>query len=545
MKTLNGKIFKEMLLSGAANLSNRHHEIDALNVFPVPDGDTGTNMSMTFSAGVKTAVDACTEQLSLLAKTLSKGLLMGARGNSGVITSQIFRGFYQAVESKDEINVIELADAFMKGAEVAYKAVMRPVEGTILTVIRESSWYAKEYVKTNPDISIEEYMDKLIEFAQDSLNNTPELLPVLKEVGVVDSGGAGLLVILEGFKASLEGKPYVLAETKAESSSAAMDIENDEFGYCTEFIIRLSEKGQVIFTEDKLRNALARLGESIVVVQDEELVKVHVHTLTPGDALNLAQRYGEFVKLKIENMQEQHSTIQGGVAPTQATTEVKAKECKEYALITVAAGEGLMNLFKEYRCDEVISGGQTMNPSTEDFVEAIKKVNAKHIFLLPNNSNIVMAAQQAAIVMDDLDIHVLPTKTIPQGLSACIMFNPEVSVEENLSEMQEAIDHVKTGQITYAIKDTTYEGLPISAGDYMGMLGKTICVAVPNKLEACFSLLDAMIDEDSELITVIVGEEATEEECNEVVNYIEENFDVEVEVQNGQQPVYSFIFGVE
>lgn len=544
MKTLNGKIFKQMLLSGAANLSNRHHEIDALNVFPVPDGDTGTNMSMTFSAGVKAAVDACTEQLSLLAKTLSKGLLMGARGNSGVITSQIFRGFYQAVENKEEINVNELADAFMKGAEVAYKAVMRPVEGTILTVIRESSWYAKEYVKTNPDISIEEYMDKLIEFAQDSLNNTPELLPVLKEVGVVDSGGAGLLVILEGFKASLDGKPYVLAETKAEASSAAMDIENDEFGYCTEFIIRLSEKGQVIFTEDKLRNALARLGESIVVVQDEELVKVHVHTLTPGDALNLAQRYGEFVKLKIENMQEQHSSISEAAKPKKEA-EVKEKELKEYALITVAAGEGLMSLFKEYRCDEVISGGQTMNPSTEDFVEAIKKVNAKHIFLLPNNSNIIMAAQQAAIVMDDLDIHVLPTKTIPQGLSACIMFNPEVSVEENLNEMQEAINHVKTGQITYAIKDTTYEGLPINAGDYMGMLGKTICVAVPNKIEACFSLLDAMLDEEAELITVIVGEEATEEECAEVVSYIEENFDVEVEVQIGNQPVYSFIFGVE
>lgn len=544
MKTLNGKIFKQMLLSGAANLSNRHHEIDALNVFPVPDGDTGTNMSMTFSAGVKAAVDACTEQLSLLAKTLSKGLLMGARGNSGVITSQIFRGFYQAVENKEEINVNELADAFMKGAEVAYKAVMRPVEGTILTVIRESSWYAKEYVKTNPDISIEEYMDKLIEFAQDSLNNTPELLPVLKEVGVVDSGGAGLLVILEGFKASLDGKPYVLAETKAEASSAAMDIENDEFGYCTEFIIRLSEKGQVIFTEDKLRNALARLGESIVVVQDEELVKVHVHTLTPGDALNLAQRYGEFVKLKIENMQEQHSSI-SEVAKPKKEAQVKEKELKEYALITVAAGEGLMSLFKEYRCDEVISGGQTMNPSTEDFVEAIKKVNAKHIFLLPNNSNIIMAAQQAAIVMDDLDIHVLPTKTIPQGLSACIMFNPEVSVEENLNEMQEAINHVKTGQITYAIKDTTYEGLPINAGDYMGMLGKTICVAVPNKIEACFSLLDAMLDEEAELITVIVGEEATEEECAEVVSYIEENFDVEVEVQIGNQPVYSFIFGVE
>jgi len=549
MKILNGATFKAMLLSGAANLSNRHHEIDALNVFPVPDGDTGTNMSMTFTAGVKAAVDARTEQLSVLAKTLSKGLLMGARGNSGVITSQIFRGFYQAVDGKNEITAMELAEAFVKGSEVAYRAVMRPVEGTILTVIREASYYAREFAKKTPNASIEEYMDKLIEFSLESLNHTPELLPVLKEVGVVDSGGAGLLVILEGFKAALDGKPFELEESQTQAAAAAMDIENDEFGYCTEFIVRLSEKGMSIFSEDKLRNALAKIGESIVVVQDEELVKVHVHTLTPGDALNLAQRYGEFVKLKIENMQEQHSTIQGGVAPSNEKLKSEApqpaKEAKEYALITCAAGEGLMNLFKEYRCDEVISGGQTMNPSTEDFVAAIKKVNAKHIFLLPNNSNIILAAQQAAVVMDELDIHVLPTKSIPQGLSACIMFNPEVSLEDNLEEMNAAIEHVKTGQVTYAIKDTVYEGLEIKAGDYMGMFGKSIHVATPDKIDACCRLLDAMIDEEAELITVLVGEDATEEECTQVIAYIEENFDVEIDMQQGDQPVYSFVFGVE
>lgn len=545
MKTLNGIKLKEMLLSGAANLSNQHHEIDALNVFPVPDGDTGTNMSMTFTSGVKEATEACTDQLSLVTKTLSKGLLMGARGNSGVITSQIFRGFYQSVDGKDEIGVVELSEAFVKGSEVAYKAVMRPVEGTILTVIRESSYYAREYAKRTPDATIESYIDKLIEFAKESLNNTPELLPVLKEVGVVDSGGAGLVVILEGFKAALDGTPIRMQESTSTTSAAALEVENDEFGYCTEFIVRLSEKGQVIFTEDKLRNALARLGESIVVVQDEELVKVHVHTLTPGDALNLAQRYGEFVKLKIENMQEQHSTIQEGAsAPVESVTDAKQEE-KEYALITCAAGDGLMNLFKEYRCDDVISGGQTMNPSTEDFVAAIRKVNARHILILPNNSNIILAAQQAADVLEDLDIHVLPTKTIPQGLSACIMFNPEVSVEENMEEMMAAVQHVKTGQVTYAIKDTTFEGLEIKEGDYMGMFEKNILVSTPDKMKACLGLLDAMITEDDEIVTVIVGEEATEEEWETIQNYIEEKFDVEVDVQQGNQPVYSFVFGVE
>lgn len=546
MKTLNGIHFKEMLLSGAANLSNQHHEIDALNVFPVPDGDTGTNMSMTFTSGVKGAVDACTDQLSLLAKTLSKGLLMGARGNSGVITSQIFRGFYQSIEGKDEISVNELAEAFVKGSEVAYKAVMRPVEGTILTVIRESSYYAREFVKNTPECTIELFMDKLIEFAKESLEHTPELLPVLKEVGVVDSGGAGLVVILEGFKAALDKKPYQLEETETKTAVAAMEIENDEFGYCTEFIVRLSEKGQVIFTEDKLRNALARLGESIVVVQDEELVKVHVHTLTPGDALNLAQRYGEFVKLKIENMQEQHSTIQGGAAEPQKDEVVETpKELQEYALITCAAGDGLKMLFKEYRCDEVISGGQTMNPSTEDFVAAIKKVHAKHILLLPNNSNIILAAQQAAAVLEDLDIQVIPTKSIPQGLSACIMFNPEVTVEENMAEMMAAVEHVKTGQVTYAIKDTTFDGLEIKEGDYMGMFEKNILVSTSDKMEACFRLLDAMIDEEAELIIILVGEDSTEAECDQLEKYIEEHFDVEIDLQHGHQPVYSFVFGVE
>ncbi len=538
MKTINGQMFKQMLKSGAANLSNHHAEIDALNVFPVPDGDTGTNMSMTFTSGVKDALNVSSDEIPVIAKALSRGLLMGARGNSGVITSQIFRGVYQSIGDKQSLNAADLAAAFSKGSEVAYKAVMKPVEGTILTVIRESSYYA-EHLTHPEEMEVEDWFAAFIEYAKESLNTTPDLLPVLKEVGVVDSGGAGLIVILEGMYSALRGNVIEMKDLDAASSSAALDVENDEFGYCTEFIMRLNDHGTRHFTEDKLKRKLSQIGESIVVVQDEELVKVHVHTLTPGEALNLAQRYGDFIKLKIENMQEQHSTLQSEAAPA------KQEEEKEYALIAVAAGEGLTNLFKEYRCDVVISGGQTMNPSTEDFVAAINKLNAKHILILPNNSNIILAAQQAAVVLDERDIHVLPSKSIPQGLSACLMFNPEADVEGNLEEMTEAIKNVKTGQVTYAIKDTTYEGLEIKEGDYMGMFEKNIIVAVPDKMQAVKTLIDQMMDEDSEIVTVVAGEDATSEEVDELVAYIEENYDAEVDLQQGDQPVYSFVIGVE
>lgn len=539
MNTLNGQQLKSMLQSGAHNLSNHHAEIDALNVFPVPDGDTGTNMSMTFNSGVKEVVDSGNDELSIIAKILSKGLLMGARGNSGVILSQIFRGFYQGIDGKNEVNATELAEAFMNGSRVAYKAVMRPVEGTILTVIRESSDMAQLYVVEHPECTPIEYMEVLCKEAKIALDYTPELLPVLKEVGVVDSGGAGLLLVLEGFKAALEGTPFEASEVNNTAVNTAVAMENEGFGYCTEFIVRLNNESQKTFKEDKLRKSLSQLGESIVVVQDEDIVKVHVHTLTPGDALNIAQRYGEFVKLKIENMQEQHNTI-----TSEANSTVQA-EMKKYAIIAVAAGEGLKSLFEAYRVDKVISGGQTMNPSTEDFVAAIKELNAEHIFVLPNNSNIILAAQQAQMVLENDNIHVLQTKSIPQGLSACIMFNPEVEVEDNLNEMQAAIAHVKTGQVTYAIKDTTYDGMAINQGDYMGIFEKDIVVATPNKLEATRKLLDQMIDKDCEIVTLLVGENTTEQETKDIEDYIIETFEIEVDVQQGDQPVYSFIIGAE
>lgn len=539
MKSLTGQKFKELLQSGAANLANHYPEIDALNVFPVPDGDTGTNMSMTFTSGTNDAINETSNDLCVVAKRLSKGLLMGARGNSGVILSQIFRGFYQALEEKKEANVYDLAKAFENGTRVAYKAVMRPVEGTILTVIREGSWYAARFVETHSELSLEEFMGKLVDFCEDSLTNTPELLPVLKEVGVVDSGGAGLLLILKGFKAALEGSPFEMQAQATEASSSITSMDHDEFGYCTEFIVRLSDSKLKTFSEDKLKELLGKLGNSIVVVQDEELVKVHVHTLTPGDALNLAQRYGEFVKLKIENMQEQHNTI------IEEHTAV-ANEPKEHAIIAVAAGEGITNLFKEYRADIVISGGQTMNPSTEDFVEAIRSLNAKHVYVLPNNSNIILAAKQAKDILEDIHVVVIESKSIPQGLGACIMFNPEDSAEQNELEMNAAIARVKTGQLTYAIKDTTFEGMAINTGDYMGIYEKNIVVATPEKHNAIKSLLDEMLKgEDFEIITVIQGEDATDEDVAFVNNYIEENSELEIDFQKGDQPVYSFIFGIE
>lgn len=543
MEMINGQILKDMLASGANLLSNKFSEIDALNVFPVPDGDTGTNMSLTFNAGVKEALACTSDDVCEIAKVLSKGLLMGARGNSGVITSQIFRGLYQGVDGMKEINGFQLANALVTGSRVAYKAVMRPVEGTILTVVREAADYTYAFATTTENVSCLAVMEKMLEEAKESLKRTPELLPVLAEVGVVDSGGAGLVTIFEGFVSALKGTVIQKEETTATSEVAGAGMESEEFGYCTEFIIRLSEHAQRTFKEEALRDSLARIGNSIVCVRDDDIVKVHVHTLTPGDALNLGQRYGEFAKLKVENMQEQHENIMENATVEKAVKEEKPRS--KYAIITVAAGDGLKSMFTELRADYVISGGQTMNPSTEDFVEAVNKVNAENIFILPNNSNIVLAAQQAATVCEDQNIHVIPTKTIPQGLSACIMFNPDVDFDMNLSEMTDAIELVKTGQVTYAIKDTTFEGMEIKAGEFMGIKEKDIVVSLPDKMETTRQLIDKMIDDDSEIVTLVYGEDIKEEEAQDIATYIEEKYDVEVEVNNGQQPVYSFIIGVE
>lgn len=548
MERIDGKLFKEMLRSGMNSLANNQARIDALNVFPVPDGDTGTNMFLTFSNGVKEALKCNEEAVGAIAKVLSRGLLMGARGNSGVITSQIFRGFYQAIADLDEMDAMQLASALVNGSRVAYKAVMRPVEGTILTVVREAADYTYAYCATENVTDCTTVMQKMVEEAKISLDTTPDLLPVLKEVGVVDSGGAGLVSIFEGMTAALEGKPVELESSSApvdhEPSNQAKIESEDEFGFCTEFILQLSDQGEKNFSENSFKEELATIGNSIVCVQDEDIVKVHVHTLTPAVAIKMGRRQGRFIKLKVENMTDQHEEIL--LKESEAETKAAPKaEHKKYGLITVAAGDGIKVMFKELRVDVVISGGQTMNPSTEDFISAIEKMNCDHIFIFPNNSNIVMAAQQAAQVMEDQDIHVLPAKTIPQGISACVMFNPDAELEDNLAEMTSAIENVKSGEVTYAIKDTTYEGLPIKAGQYMGILGKAIVDAQPDMMDVTKKLLSDMLDEDSELVTLIYGEDATEEQAEELAAYVEENSDAEVEIHEGKQPVYSFIIGVE
>lgn len=543
LNQINGIVFKQMVINGANHLANKSKYVDQLNVFPVPDGDTGTNMSMTMTAGAKELVSLEEVSIGKVAKVLSRGLLMGARGNSGVILSQLFRGFATGLEGKDEANIEEIAQALESGVKTAYKAVMKPVEGTILTVARESAEVA--VAKYDTVETIVDLYELVVNEMQISLDRTPELLPVLKEVGVVDSGGQGLLYIFEGFLKALKGETIALeaqTETTGESAQTALSNDEVEFGYCTEFIIRLDEE-RTPFKEDVFRGRLEKLGNSIVVVQDEDIVKVHVHTLTPGDALNLAQKHGEFMKLKIENMTEQHNEIIGQNAPQPAPAK---REQAEYGIISVVAGEGIKHLFEEQGCHYVIEGGQTMNPSTEDFLKAIDELNAKNIIILPNNSNIIMAANQAAQVTEEVNVVVVPSKTIPQGYTALMMFNEHASVEDNTEEMNQAITEVKSGQVTYAVRDTQMNGVDIKENDFIGILDKDIIVSVPERFESACALVDKMIDEDSEIVTILYGEGVDEDEADELAEYIENKFeDVEVTIFDGQQPVYSYIISVE
>ena len=550
---INGHDFYNMVVNASNRLLEESDFVNALNVFPVPDGDTGTNMSMTFKAAVKEIENLNSESIGETSKKLAKGALMGARGNSGVILSQILRGISKGLEGKTSVDSVELANAFAEGSKAAYKAVMKPTEGTILSVIRAASEGAIKSNKTD----IVELLNEVVLEAKIMLDKTPELLPALKKAKVVDSGGMGLYIILQGMHDAL--KDGIKAEIKdiAAGNSTGTNAQGTEeidikFGYCTEFIVRLEPSLIDKFSENQLKKELERIpGNSIVVVQDEDIVKVHVHTLKPGEALNLAQRFGEFVKLKIENMQEQANNLQNAAASQGSIVGVddskpQKREAKETAIISVCAGQGVEDAFLELHCDYVVSGGQTMNPSTEDMVAAVKEVNAKNVIILPNNSNIVMTAQQTATILEgEVNVIVIPTKTIPQGLSACVMYNPEVSLEDNIAEMEDAVANVKTGQVTFAIKDTNIDGVEIKANDYMALVEKDIVACKPNKLDALKVCLEKLVDEDSELITLLVGEDVVDEEVEEIESYIEDNFDAEVDIIEGKQPVYSFIIGVE
>ena len=540
MKTIDGKMFRAMVETGANLLHNNHPEIDALNVFPVPDGDTGTNMSLTFTNGAAEVKKLESDNLGDVAKTLSKGLLMGARGNSGVILSQIFRGVAKSLKGKESADAVELAEAFASGAKVAYKAVMRPVEGTILTVIREASEAGSAYVKEG--MEVEDWFSYFVKEANDALDRTPELLPVLKEVGVVDSGGAGLVVVLTGFMLALAGEEVVRVDVAA-AQAAMKEAEeaSKQKGYQVKYSFKIDEGKAKAFTIDGFTHELERTPATDVnVTQKDDVIFVSLATERPGHTLNVGQRFGELAHITIVNFNEPD------YKEPEAQAE-KAAPAKETAIISVAAGEGVKKMFLDLRCDYVVSGGQTMNPATEDIVKAVRKVNAKNVIILPNNSNIVMTAQQAATVLEDeINVIVIPSKTVPQGLAACMMYNTEAGLDENVNEMTSALEDVQTGQVTFAIKDTTIDGLEIKANNYMALCNKKIVACVPDKIDALKKALEGLVDDDSEVITLICGEDVTEEEKEAAQSYIEENFeDCELEMNDGGQPVYSFIIGVE
>jgi len=555
IRNLDGKAFAEMVLYGAHHLSQNANVVDALNVFPVPDGDTGTNMNLSMTSGAKEVEQIDTANIGKVAQSLSRGLLMGARGNSGVILSQLFRGFGKSIEQKSEINAKEFAAAFQAGVDTAYKAVMKPVEGTILTVAKDAAKKAVLTAQTETDII--KVMEAVVNEAEASLERTPELLPVLKEVGVVDSGGKGLLYVYEGFLASLKGEKLsekaaalpslndLVSAEHHKNAQSHMNTEDIEFGYCTEFMVKL-DSGKRNFNEDTFRQDLSGFGDSLLVVSDENIAKVHIHAEYPGEVMTYAQKYGSLINMKIENMREQHTAILSqNKQETAAPAEKAAAEKQPYGIVTVAMGEGIAELFESIGATKVIEGGQTMNPSTEDIVQAIKDANADTVVILPNNSNIVMAANQAADVAGQ-HVIVIPTKTVPQGMAALLAFNPALGADENEAAMLDAIGEVKSGQITYAVRDTNIDGIDIKKGDFMGILNGKIVETATDQLTAAKKLIAGMIDEDSEIVTVIKGEDAPEEEAEELAAFISETYeDVEVEVHDGKQPLYSYILAVE
>ena len=554
MANITTSLFQEMVQAGATRLNKQAEYVNSLNVFPVPDGDTGTNMGMTIENGAKEVSDRSASTVGEAAGIFAKGLLMGARGNSGVITSQLFRGFSQSVKDKEELDGAALAAAFQSGVEVAYKAVMKPVEGTILTVSRGAAIGAKKKAESTNDAV--EVMRAALEGAKTALAKTPDMLPVLKEVGVVDSGGQGLVFIYEGFLSALTGEFIASEEFQAtpatmseminaehhKSVAGHVATEDITFGYCTEIMVALKQGPTYVkdFDYDEFRNYLNNLGDSLLVVNDDEIVKVHVHTEDPGLVMQEGLKYGSLVKVKVDNMRNQHEA-----QVEKEERQAKPVEEKEYAIIAVVAGDGLADIFKAQGVDYIISGGQTMNPSTEDFVKAVEELNARNIIILPNNKNILMAAQSAAEVIDQ-PAAVVETKTIPQGLTSLLAFDESKSIEENYERMSASLGDVVSGSVTTAVRDTTIDGLEIHENDNLGMVDGKIVVSNPDMLETLEETFAHMLDEDSEIVTIYVGEDGSEELANELAQALAEKYeDVEVEIHQGGQPVYPYLFSVE
>ena len=549
--TIDAGLLAKMFLAGAKNLEVKKEWINELNVFPVPDGDTGTNMTLTIMSAVK-EVNSLTEvNMYNLSKAISSGSLRGARGNSGVILSQLLRGFTKKIRDYQELNAEILAEAMEKAVETAYKAVMKPKEGTILTVAKGAAEKAAELAPESEDLNA--FIEDVLAHAEYVLSQTPEMLPVLKEAGVVDSGGQGLLTVLQGAYDAFLGKEidlnFEMPEAKTEFVRPSKETEKEiKFGYCTEFIIML-EKPFGRKEEMEFKAFLESIGDSIVCVADEEIVKIHVHTNDPGLAIQKALTYGSLTRMKIDNMREEHHERvikNASEMAKQQKQEEKKVEFKENGFISVSVGDGLTDLFHELGVDEVIEGGQTMNPSTEDILGAIEKIPAKNIYILPNNGNIILAAQQAKDLTKDKAVHVIPTKNIPQGIAAMINFVEGFTPEQNEEAMTEALSEVKSGQVTYAVRDTVIDGKEIKAGNIMGLSDKTIEIVGTDVVDTTIDLLKKMMDEESELITIYYGEEGTKEDAEKIAKAIEGIDDeMEVEIQYGGQPIYYYFVSVE
>ena len=556
VSTINAAVFAKMFLAGAKNLEAKKEWINELNVFPVPDGDTGTNMSMTIMSAAKAVSELENPTMKELAKAISSGSLRGARGNSGVILSQLFRGFTKVIAEYDELDVVILTEAMQKAVETAYKAVMKPKEGTILTVAKGAANKALELCDDTDDIVF--FVDEVIKEADHVLSKTPDMLPVLKQAGVVDSGGQGLVQVLKGGYDSLIGKEIDYSIEGSAASAGVMKITAEteadiKFGYCTEFIIVLNQP-LTEKQEHEYKNFLESIGDSIVVVADDEIVKTHVHTNDPGLAIQEALKHGSLSKIKIDNMREEHQEklIKDAekLAKEQKEEETKEEKTeeprKEMGFISVSIGAGVNEIFNGLGVDYIIEGGQTMNPSTEDMLNAIDHVNADNIFILPNNKNIVLAANQAASLVEDKKIIVIPTKTIPQGITARINFIPDQSAEENAERMTEELENVKTGQVTYAVRDTVIDDKEIKQGDYMGIGDKSILAVGKDIKSTTEDMVAEMVDEESAIICIYYGEEVTEEDANALGAALEEKYpEVEVEIHFGGQPIYYYVISVE
>ncbi|MCC6115118.1 DAK2 domain-containing protein [Lactiplantibacillus plantarum] len=564
--TITNLEFGKMVQAASQKLNQRAEFINSLNVFPVPDGDTGTNMSLSMASGAKYEREETSTKVGDLASALAKGLLMGARGNSGVILSQIFRGFSKAVADKESLTANDLAAALAAGAQTAYKAVMKPTEGTILTVIRKAAGAGKEAVKTTDDIC--EVMDAVVTAAEAALKSTPDLLPVLKQVGVVDSGGQGLTFVLEAFSDSLSGKvdesqDYVPDDAEMDSMIDAahhqsvqgqLDPNDIKYGYCTEIMVRIGD-GKLVdhkFDYDTFYEYLAKLGDSLLVINDDEIVKVHVHTEHPGDVMTWGQRFGALIKVKVDNMRLQQETImehdkedEAQAAAEPALPSQPQVDMHGYAIISVSSGDGIGKLFKGLGVTDIIAGGQTMNPSTADIVKAVNDSGAQQALVLPNNKNIFLAAEQAAEVAD-VPVKIIHSQTISQGMTAMLAFNAEADLDDNQAAMEETLSTVVSGQVTHAVRDTTIDGLEIKKDDYMGLVDGKIVITNPNRDTAALDMVKAMLDEDSELVTIIYGKDATKTDADHLAAKVQELDDeLEIEIHEGDQPVYPFLVSVE